>query len=161
MDVIVKYAIENVCNTKVSYDTSFGWGMDSGVTLSDKDIEKILQEIEYMCTLKFTSASRDWLVSNIKNKKMTVSDFIRDIETQSLLLRSARVAQRNSAGKPAALASGPMSFAELNRDGVYCGLSGQKCDKVQKNKKTDIQTICAKTNCKIAENFHKFVERMR
>lgn len=174
MDLIVMYAIENVCQQKVSYDTPISWcrvetydKTKEDLFVDSLDFEWIFNEIEHMSTVVFDDDVRCWIVNNIiennnKNKKVTVSDLIRDVETQVLLLRSKKIAQRNPAGKPKSLKNKKnICLAELRPEGVSCALTEQKCDKVPQYKNTDIENICTKSNCKIAQNFYKLAQKTK
>ena len=166
MDLIVMYAIENICQQKVSYDTSVGYvnswtGKMSDLVLDDLDIEWIFNEIEQMCTLTFDDDVRSWIANEIQGKKMKVSDFINAIETQNLLVRSKKIASRNPAGKPTPLKDKRISLVKDCADGPRCALTEQKCDKMVMNKKTDMENICVKSNCIIAQNFYKLAQKMK
>lgn len=166
MDLIVMYAIENICQQKVSYDTSVGYanswtGEMSDLVLDDLDIEWIFNEIEQMCTLTFDDDVRSWIANKMTDKTITVSDLIHDVETQALLFRSKKIASRNPAGKPTPLKDKRISLVKDCADGVRCALTEQKCDKIAKNKKSDIENVCAKSNCIIAQNFYKLAQKMK
>ncbi len=95
------------------------------------------------------------------DKTITVSDLIHDVETQALLFRSKKIASRNPAGKPIPLKDKRISLVKDCADGARCALTEQKCDKIAKNKKSDIENVCAKSNCIIAQNFYKLAQKMK
>lgn len=162
MDLVVLHAIENVCNEKVNYDTSMGYFSlqtknAADLSLDEADVAGILNEIEYMSTVRFDKKRREKILDGLKGKRITVADFIRKMETQSLLVLTERVAERNSAAKPKPLNT-PM---KIKTSGTRCFLTEEKCDKIPKDISVNVEEFCLKSNCKIAKNFFDFVERMR
>ncbi len=162
MDLVVLHAIENICHEKVNYDTSMGYvnlhTKDvADLLLNETDIAGILNEIEYMLTVRFDEKRRKMILDGLKDKKITVADFIRKMETQSLLVLTERVAERNSVAKPKPLNT-PM---KIKTSGTRCFLTEEKCDKIPKDISVNVEEFCLKSNCKIAKNFFDFVERMR
>lgn len=166
MDLIVMYAIENICQQKVSYDTSLGYfnsktAEKANLVMDDLDIEWVFNEIENMCTLTFDDDVRSWIANKMTDKTITVSDLIHDVETQVLLQRSKKIASRNPAGKPASLKDKKISLVQLCADGARCALTEQKCDKIPQCKTADVKDVCVRSNCKIAQNFYNLARKTR
>lgn len=167
MDLVVMYAIENVCQKKVSYDTPIVWfscldKQTSTVLYIDSlDFEWVFNEIENMTGVMFDDDLRCWFAERIKAKKITVSDLIRDIETQSMLIRSKKIAARNPAGHPKSLKQEKLSLLKMDKSGPRCALTDEKCDKISQEKTDDIQNVCVNSNCKIAQNFYRLAQKIK
>lgn len=162
MDLIVMYAIENICQQKVSYDTSLGYfnsktAEKANLVMDDLDIEWVFNEIENMCTLTFDDDVRCWIANKMADKTITVSDLIHDVETQALLFR----AQRNPAGHPKCLKQEKLSLLKMDKCGLRCALTEQKCDKIPQCKTADVKDVCVRSNCKIAQNFYNLARKTR
>lgn len=166
MELVVMYAFENVCQQKVSYDTVVSW-FDShkeaktGLCIDSLDFEWICNEIEYMTGLVLDDDYRFWLAEEIRNNKCTISDLIGVMETQSMLIKSRKIAQRNPAGHPISLKQEKMSLLQTGKDGLRCALTEQKCDKIPQGKTAYIKDVCVRSNCKIAQNFYKLARKTR